>query len=92
MFDSAIDQFDVYKVETIGDAYMVVSGLPEKNDNHTTEIAEMSLDIRRAVQDFIIPHLPEKKLYIRIGFHTGLYFIYIMYYTHALIYSHNIYQ
>ncbi|XP_064603805.1 LOW QUALITY PROTEIN: atrial natriuretic peptide receptor 1-like [Liolophura sinensis] len=72
LFDSWIDQYDVYKVETIGDAYMVVSGLPERNgERHVIEICSMSLDIVQSVQHFTIPHLPQQKLRIRIGIHSG---------------------
>ncbi|XP_023933180.1 atrial natriuretic peptide receptor 2-like [Lingula anatina] len=72
MFDGCIDHYDVYKVETIGDAYMVVSGLPEPNaDKHATEIALMSLELMKLVNSFQIPHLPGERLRIRIGIHSG---------------------
>ena len=61
------------QVETIGDAYMVVSGLPVRNGpNHSREIARMSLSILEAVNTFVIKHKPDIKLEIRIGLHTGV--------------------
>lgn len=60
------------EVETIGDAYMVVSGLPERNgDNHAREIGLMALAILDAVKSFGIKHKPDYQLKIRIGIHSG---------------------
>ena len=60
------------QVETVGDAYMVCSGLPRRNGNrHVTEIADFSLHILEETKQFRIPHKPSEKLRIRIGMHTG---------------------
>uniref|UniRef100_A0A7N8X9K1 Guanylate cyclase n=1 Tax=Mastacembelus armatus TaxID=205130 RepID=A0A7N8X9K1_9TELE len=71
-FDAIIDNFDVYKVETIGDAYMVVSGLPVRNGKlHGREVARMSLALLDAVKTFRIRHHPNQQLRLRIGIHSG---------------------
>ena len=69
---------DIFKcispqVETIGDAYMVASGLPERNGpRHVAEIATMALSLLSAVHtQFRVRHRPEMKLRLRIGLHTG---------------------
>ncbi|XP_051530664.1 guanylyl cyclase C [Myxocyprinus asiaticus] len=71
-FDSILDNHDVYKVETIGDAYMVVSGLPRRNGNrHAMDICHMALDILAFMGTFQLRHLPGLPVWIRIGVHSG---------------------
>ncbi|KAM6907135.1 retinal guanylyl cyclase 1 [Xenentodon cancila] len=72
LFDAIIPLHDVYKVETIGDAYMVASGVPTRNGNrHAAEMANMSLDILHCIGTFRTRHMPDLKIRIRIGLHSG---------------------
>uniref|UniRef100_A0A914DB42 Guanylate cyclase domain-containing protein n=1 Tax=Acrobeloides nanus TaxID=290746 RepID=A0A914DB42_9BILA len=71
VFDGIISERDVYKVETIGDGYLCVSGLPRRNGNeHAKNIADMALAFIKSLNRFSIPHLPGQTINLRIGIHT----------------------
>ena len=83
LFDDRINFYDVYKVETIGDAYMVVSGLPQRNGmRHVDQIARMALDLVKAVDELELPHFSRRQLSVRIGIHTGK----SMYLLHGMLF------
>ncbi|CEF62875.1 Atrial natriuretic peptide receptor 1 [Strongyloides ratti] len=71
-FDAIIDENGVFKVETIGDGYLCVSGLPVRNGNeHAKHIADMSFGFLRSLKTFRVPHIKDGRINIRIGIHTG---------------------
>ena len=72
LLDDVIEKYDAYKVETIGDSYMVVSGIPKKNGNrHASEICTMALHILSVVETFSFSKNPELQLKVRIGINSG---------------------
>ncbi|XP_028406591.1 receptor-type guanylate cyclase Gyc76C-like [Dendronephthya gigantea] len=72
LFDEIICAYDVYKVETIGDAYMVVSGLPIRNgQRHAGEIADFALHLLASLNAYQVPDFPDYKVQLRIGLHSG---------------------
>lgn len=74
-FDRLAEEYDLEKIKTIGDAYMVVGGLPERKPNHLEAIADMALAMQAAMPKFHTPKLTElqgeQNLQIRIGISTG---------------------
>jgi class 3 adenylate cyclase len=78
-FDQLAEQHQLEKIKTIGDAYMIVGGLPVAREDHAEAIAKMALDMITAVNQFQhnslvqnllqIQHQPT--LEIRIGINTG---------------------
>jgi class 3 adenylate cyclase len=69
LFDSLVDKYRLEKIKTIGDAYMVAGGLPSPGENDLEAIADLSLDMIRALAQFNIEN--NQTFEIRIGIHTG---------------------
>ncbi len=68
-FDRLCEQHGLEKIKTIGDAYMVVGGLPTRRDDHAEAIAEMALDMQAAITDF--RDTTGQGFNIRTGINTG---------------------
>jgi PAS domain S-box-containing protein len=68
-FDHLAERHRLEKIKTIGDAYMVVGGLPNALPNHTRAIAEMALDMQTAIAQF--RRTDNSPFRLRIGIDTG---------------------
>ncbi|KAG8192154.1 hypothetical protein JTE90_027796 [Oedothorax gibbosus] len=69
-FDEFCDELDVYKTETIGDAYCVAGGLHTESTTHAQQTAWMALKMRDAAEQVNTPD--GNPVQMRIGLHTGI--------------------
>ncbi|XP_075054398.1 guanylate cyclase soluble subunit alpha-1 [Mixophyes fleayi] len=72
LFDFQCGDLDVYKVETIGDAYCVAGGLHRESETHAFQVALMALKMMELSDDVTSPHGEPIKM--RIGLHSGSVF------------------
>ena len=68
-FDHLADRHGLEKIKTIGDAYMVVGGLPTPRSDHAEAIAAMAIDMLQEIRRLSLVH--SEPFSIRIGIHTG---------------------
>src|SRR5215468_5318792 len=67
-FDNLVEKYDVEKIKTIGDCYMVASGVPRERPDHATVLVQLALDMREAVAT---RSFGDRKLAFRIGINSG---------------------
>jgi class 3 adenylate cyclase len=67
--DALAERYRLEKIKTIGDAYMVVGGLPEPRPDHAQAVADMALAVREEVARHTDP--AGEPLAVRIGIDTG---------------------
>ncbi|NJK34849.1 MAG: adenylate/guanylate cyclase domain-containing protein [Oscillatoriales cyanobacterium SM2_2_1] len=68
-FDALAERYHLEKIKTIGDAYMVVGGMPFPQANHLEAIADMALDLQAAIIQFRT--YEGERVGLRVGIHTG---------------------
>ncbi len=68
-FDRLAEKHGLEKIKTIGDAYMVVAGIPTPIADHAIAMAHMALDMISAIADYA--KKTNTELTIRVGMHTG---------------------
>ena len=68
-FDMLAERYDVEKIKTIGDAYMVAAGVPSPRPDHARALALMALDMVDAMRSRDgVAHLG---LELRVGINSG---------------------
>jgi class 3 adenylate cyclase/HAMP domain-containing protein len=69
MFDSLAEKHGLEKIKTIGDAYMVVAGIPQPIADHAVAIAHFGVDMLEGIDAYA--KRTNSDLTIRVGVHTG---------------------
>ena len=67
-FDDLVEKYDLEKIKTIGDCYMVAAGVPRSCPDHAGVIVNLALDMRAAVTE---RKFGDRKLVFRIGINSG---------------------
>eukprot|EP00891_Asterochloris_glomerata_P004953 jgi/Astpho2/4953/gw1.00070.42.1_t len=68
-FDNLCEKYNLYKVETIGDCYMVASGLIFTHTNHARTIVAFADELLRAASTVQMP--TGVPVVVRVGIHSG---------------------
>ncbi|MGB3717541.1 MAG: adenylate/guanylate cyclase domain-containing protein [Candidatus Promineifilaceae bacterium] len=68
-FDDLVEKYDLEKIRTIGDNYMVVSGVPRPRQDHAEAISGMALDMRAFLREFTFGE--GERIHFRIGINSG---------------------
>jgi len=68
-FDALLDTHGLEKIKTLGDAYMLVGGLPTPRPDHAEAVAEMALGMLQEIASYNAQH--ETPLQIRVGMNSG---------------------
>jgi class 3 adenylate cyclase len=68
-FDSLVEKYNLEKIKTIGDCYMVTAGVPEPRLDHAHVLASMALEIQQYVLENRF--MEEFQITFRIGIHSG---------------------
>lgn len=68
-FDQFTEKYELEKIKTMGDSYMVVSGLPTPRPAHLESLVEMALEMQAVVEEF--RQNGQCEFNLRIGINTG---------------------
>jgi len=69
-FDELVDRYDVEKIKTIGDCYMVAAGVPRQRSDHAHALARVALEMRECARA-CLPERNGRDLRLRIGISSG---------------------